>query len=185
MIFSPLDHCFQWFFDSLGVIQPLVSMVFNGHGPLVQRCDGFDGSFSSILYQDWQQRSVNSPARTECQEGNPLGLSYTGSADVTTTGIPCRVWDNSELQVHQGVEHKHCRNPDHDPDGVCCNTNDQYETWGYCSIPICGNPIRMKVFDFSDHAVVDDYDAEYTKATLGAGSHPESVTICSPFMMWD
>ena len=41
------------------------------------------------------------------------------------------------------------------------------------------------MFDFSDHAVVDDYDAEYTKATLGAGSHPESVTICSPFMMWD
>ena len=47
--FQPPDHCFQWFFDGLGVIQPLVSMVFNGHGPLVQRCDGFDGSFTSIL----------------------------------------------------------------------------------------------------------------------------------------
>ena len=35
--FQPPDHCFQWFFDDLGVIQPLISiLVFDGHGPLDQ-----------------------------------------------------------------------------------------------------------------------------------------------------
>ena len=50
--FQPPDHCFQWFFDGFGVIQPLVSMVFNGYGPLVQQCDGFNGSFTSKLSQN-------------------------------------------------------------------------------------------------------------------------------------
>ena len=27
--FQPPDHCFQWFFDGFGVIQPLVSMVMD------------------------------------------------------------------------------------------------------------------------------------------------------------
>ena len=47
-VFQPTDHFFQLFFDGFGVIQPLVSMVFNGQGPLVQQCDGFDGSLTSI-----------------------------------------------------------------------------------------------------------------------------------------
>ena len=50
--FQPPDHCFQWFFDGFGVIQPLVSMVFNGYGPFVQQCDGFNGSFTSKLSQN-------------------------------------------------------------------------------------------------------------------------------------
>ena len=45
--FQPPDHWFQWFFDGFGVLQPLASMVFNGKGPLVQRCDGFNVSFTS------------------------------------------------------------------------------------------------------------------------------------------
>ena len=28
----------------------LPSMVFNGYGPLVKQCDGFDGSYRSILH---------------------------------------------------------------------------------------------------------------------------------------
>ena len=52
--FQPPDHCFQWFFDGFGVIQPLVSMVFNCYGPLVPQCDGFNGSFTSKLSQNWK-----------------------------------------------------------------------------------------------------------------------------------
>ena len=132
-----------------------------------------------------QQRSAGSLGSAECQEGIPLGVSYTGTADVTTTGIPCRVWDNHELQDHQGVGHNHCRNTDDDPEGVWCNTDDPEETWGYCSVPICGNA-GMKVFDFSYHEADDnDEDEDYTRATLDAGSLPESFTICSSFMLWD
>ena len=78
--------------------------------------------------RDRQQRSANSQVNTECQEGIPLGLSYAGSVDVTSNGIPCRIWEDYELLDHQGVEHNHCRNPDDDPEGVWCNTDDPDET---------------------------------------------------------
>ena len=81
-----------------------------------------------------QQRSACSLGSAECQEGIPLGVSYTGTADVTNNGIPCRVWEPYELQDHQGVGHNHCRNPDEDPEGVWCNTDDQDETWGYLGL---------------------------------------------------
>ena len=35
---------FQWFF----ILLPSLSMVFDGSGPLVKRCDGFDGSLWSM-----------------------------------------------------------------------------------------------------------------------------------------
>ena len=37
---------FQWFL----VLLPSLSMVFDGFGPLVKRCDGFDGSLWSSSY---------------------------------------------------------------------------------------------------------------------------------------
>ena len=37
---------FQWFL----VLLPSLSMVFNGIGPLVKQCDGFDGSLWSITH---------------------------------------------------------------------------------------------------------------------------------------
>ena len=40
-------HWFHWFYDGFGVFQLLVSMVFNGHGPLVKRCDGFNVPLTS------------------------------------------------------------------------------------------------------------------------------------------
>ena len=39
-------------FDGFRVILPFGSMVFNGYRPLVQRCDGFDGSLTSIGQQN-------------------------------------------------------------------------------------------------------------------------------------
>ena len=135
-----------------------------------------------------QQRSAGSLGSAECQEGIPLGVKYTGTADVTNNGIPCRVWEPYELQDHQGVGHNHCRNPDEDPNGVWCYFASGDEHWDYCSVPICGNA-KLKVFDFSYHAW-DDHDEdeesyEHTRTTLDAGSLTESFTICSSFMLWD
>ena len=39
-------------FVGFGAIQPLVSMVFDGHKPLDQRCDGYDGSLTSFSAAD-------------------------------------------------------------------------------------------------------------------------------------
>ena len=49
-VFGPLTVtiAFNGFSMAFGFIQQLASMVSDGHGPLDQQCDGFDGSFTSI-----------------------------------------------------------------------------------------------------------------------------------------
>ena len=47
-VFGRSDHCHQWFYDGFLMLLPSLSMVFDGSGPLVKRCDGFDGSLWSI-----------------------------------------------------------------------------------------------------------------------------------------
>ena len=47
---SPLNvfwysgHCQRWFFNGFWVAQPLVSMVYDGQGPLMKQWNGFNGS---------------------------------------------------------------------------------------------------------------------------------------------
>ena len=48
MFFGRSDHCHQWFYDGFLMLLPSLSMVFDGFGPLVKQCDGFDGSLWSI-----------------------------------------------------------------------------------------------------------------------------------------
>ena len=55
-VFGRSDHCHQWFYDGFLMLLPSLSMVFDGSGPLVKRCDGFDGSLWSIsiyLSKSW------------------------------------------------------------------------------------------------------------------------------------
>ena len=47
MFFGRSDQCHQWFYDGFLMLLPSLSMVFDGSGPLVKRCDGFDGSLWS------------------------------------------------------------------------------------------------------------------------------------------
>ena len=109
--------------------------------------------------QSRQQRSVSSQDDNECQEGNPLGASYSGKVNVTTSGISCQVWAASQPHEHDNTEvgeHNHCRNPDYPEDwmedypgdgGVWCYTTDPYVRWDYCPVPECAT--KMKVLDFS------------------------------------
>ena len=57
MFFGRSDHCHQWFYDGFLILLPSLSMVFDGSGPLVKRCNGFDGSlWSNALHStlvDW------------------------------------------------------------------------------------------------------------------------------------
>ena len=43
-VFWYSDHCQRWFFNGFWVAQPLVSMVFDGEGPLIKRWNGFNES---------------------------------------------------------------------------------------------------------------------------------------------
>ena len=54
-VFGRSDHCHQWFYDGFLMLLPSLSMVFDGSGPLVKRCDGFDGSLWSMLYYTGRQ----------------------------------------------------------------------------------------------------------------------------------
>ena len=54
MFFGRSDHCHQWFYDGFLMLLPSLSMVFDGFGPLVKRCDGFDGSL-------WSTESFDHP----------------------------------------------------------------------------------------------------------------------------
>ena len=135
-----------------------------------------------------QPRSVGSQGNPECQEGNPLGASYLGSMNVTTSGRTCQAWSAKEPHEtdYAGLgEHNHCRNPDGGSGGVWCYTTDPDKRWEYCSVPICARaPKMMKVLDFSadsDHEA--DITGDYTSATLEAGPLPESFTICSALMV--
>ena len=40
------------------MLLPSLSMVFDGSGPLVKRCDGFDGSLWSNMSQRWKKRGL-------------------------------------------------------------------------------------------------------------------------------
>ena len=53
-VFGRSDHCHQWFYDGFLMLLPSLSMVFDGSGPLVKRCDGFDGSL-------WSKQLWSSP----------------------------------------------------------------------------------------------------------------------------
>ena len=130
--------------------------------------------------RDRQQRSVDSQGSPECQEGKPLGASYLGKMNVTTSGRTCQAWSAQEPHEHSDTEvgeHNFCRNPDSDSGGVWCYTADRDKKWEYCSLPICGQ--MMKVLDFSaDSEHGPDINGEFTSATLEAGPLPESFTIC-------
>ena len=59
-VFWAADYCHQWFYDGFLMLLPSLSMVFVGSRPLVNRCDGFDGSlWSSTAYI-----SINHPSTT-------------------------------------------------------------------------------------------------------------------------
>ena len=51
-----------------------------------------EGRKSLIRDLDRQHRSVSSQGNLECQEGNPLGASYSGTLNVMASGKTCQVW---------------------------------------------------------------------------------------------
>ena len=139
-----------------------------------------------------QQRSLSSQGNHECQEGSPLGTSYSGRMNVTASGRICQSWAAQQPHKHPFTdvgEHNYCRNPVGDDYGVWCYTTDPIVMWEYCSVLICVS--KMKVLDFSaDNDQKPDSNAEFTSATLNVyqpvqntGFLPESFTICTAIMV--
>ena len=121
----------------------------------------------------------------ECQEGNPLGVSYTGRMNVTPSGRTCQSWSTQHPHGHRMSfvgDHNYCRNPSKNIKGVWCYTTDPNKRKEFCyNIPICAP--MVKVLHFSPGAEFGNEPG----ATLEAGPLPESFTVCSAIMVerWD
>ena len=88
-----------------------------------------------------QPRSSYREINLNCQEGDPLGASYTGSTNSTTSGRTCQAWSASEPHEHTNTgvgDHNQCRNPDGEPRPWCITTDpDSPKNWDFCDIPTC------------------------------------------------
>ena len=87
----------------------------------------------------WEYCYVKSCNATyNCQEGYPLGVSYSGRMNITASGLTCKPWAAS--QIPQVGEHNHCRNPIGytNQGGVWCYTTDPDKEWEYCDVKRCG-----------------------------------------------
>ena len=80
-------------------------------------------------------------ATHNCQEGDPLGVSYAGMTNVTLSGRTCQAWSASQPHSHTYTfvgQHNYCRNPGGDASGgVGCFTTDPNKLFEYCYVPRC------------------------------------------------
>ena len=84
----------------------------------------------------------------ECRS-DVLGKDYKGTTKVTKTGKKCQRWDKQTPHKHTNNKAKlfpdsslaeasnYCRNPDNEPKGPWCYTEDSGKRWEYCDIKIC------------------------------------------------
>ena len=107
-----------------------------------------EGGKALIGRRERQRRSVGSQGNPECQEGNPLGASYLGSMNVTTSGRTCQAWSAQEPHKHDPQkaddpyppfvgDQNYCRVNNPSKGGVRCLTTDPDERWEFCDVPIC------------------------------------------------
>ncbi|XP_068109019.1 hepatocyte growth factor-like protein isoform X2 [Hyperolius riggenbachi] len=94
------------------------------------------------------KRCPDDVADTDCFEGK--GETYTGRANKTRKGIPCRKWSEKANDILfpfvNDLEENYCRNPDGDSHGPWCFTKEPSTPFDYCSIKPCngGTPIDLK-----------------------------------------
>ena len=139
----------------------------------------------TLMNANRQPRSSLQDINLNCQEGDPLGVSYVGSTNSTSSGRVCQVWAASQPHEHTNThvgDHNECRNPDGDQGGVWCYITDPDKRWENYDVPEC--VLVTKVLDFStDNDDQQDENGKYTSASLEIPSHPESFTVCSAFMV--
>ena len=88
------------------------------------------------------------PRDVGCQERFTLGRDYTGWANTTKSGLPCKKWTDTKVNgIDWSVvgDHNYCRNPYGfaGSGGVFCyKTSSESE---YCAVPFCP---KIKLLDW-------------------------------------
>lgn len=107
--------------------------------------EGLDGQVFG--FKDYTRTTPPSSTDTStCGTDSALQADYRGTVNVTANGVPCQAWDSQTPHSHSltpcnypdaGLESNYCRNPDGEPNGVWCYTNDPNKRWDYCNVPSC------------------------------------------------
>ena len=106
--------------------------------------------FETLSRPLWRHRNVkwNGFADQSCLR-SPLGREYMGTVNVSQSGSICMPWSDVELQMYGpgpvwlflddtiGEAQNYCRNPDGDPRGPWCYTENE-GVKDYCNVPRCG-----------------------------------------------
>lgn len=72
---------------------------------------------------------------------------------MTISGRTCQDWNSQYPHKHEQTDkimlrnsRNYCRNPDGEPGGPWCYTNDRNKRWEYCNIPSCRKILPLWIF---------------------------------------
>ena len=102
------------------------------------------------------------PPDIECYM-EEIGRDYRGHVAVTNTSKTCQKWTSQAPHKHHRTpkeyplaglgDHNYCRNPDSEPNGPWCYTEDPAERWEYCDVGEpsrdCYNVGELAIFGFA------------------------------------
>ncbi|CAM9699591.1 unnamed protein product [Lampetra fluviatilis] len=86
-----------------------------------------------------------------CYTGS--GIGYRGLQTLTASGHQCQTWASKTPHLHAytpegfpeaGLENNYCRNPDSDPNGPWCITQDPNVLWEYCALQRCASDVLQR-----------------------------------------
>ena len=94
-------------------------------------------NFDSSAISFGSKCQFNETKQSYCQtlSLNKRGSDYVGDVSVTHSGQKCQRWDVQTPHLHSmpAYNHNYCRNPDGEPHGAWCYTEDASIRLEYCS----------------------------------------------------
>ncbi|XP_006261451.1 prothrombin [Alligator mississippiensis] len=124
---------------------------------------------TTLATEFWRKYKVCNSQRTnratldDCLKGDcalETGENYVGKINITKSGIECQLWRSKyphrpefNLTVYGNVSltDNYCRNPDNNPKGPWCYTQDPTVRREACSIPVCGQDATTVPFNPRSH----------------------------------
>ncbi|KAL7463861.1 hypothetical protein ACHAXS_004212, partial [Conticribra weissflogii] len=119
-------------------------------------CIDVEGFFQSCNVPYCDETSTSTVCQesdpSECECANVFEKDYTGTVNVTRSGLPCANWDDYNnsfvFETLPPGSLNYCRNPDiwdlhlDKRDSAWCYTKDKFggpfnQGWDYCDIPVC------------------------------------------------
>ena len=131
-------------------VLPTVMHFLGGAAAIPEGLDGQPFGFRDFTRTKPPQGSCAGANPDTCGCAEVLQSDYRGTVAQTISGATCQRWDSQEPHSHSntpennplsGLDENYCRNPDGEPGGAWCYTEDPDNRWEYCDVPVCtANP---------------------------------------------